>query len=49
MSLDQPFEPSNAARKHPDGSISSPPLEDMKPFLSDEEMDENMYIPRITE
>lgn len=49
VSLDQPFEPSNAARKHPDGSISSPPLEDMKPFLSDEEMDENMYIPRITE
>ena len=47
VSIDQPFEPSNAARKHPDGSISSPPLEDMKPFLSDEEMDENMFIPRV--
>lgn len=49
VSIDQPFEPSNAAKKHPDGSLSSPPLEDMKPFLSDEEMDENMYIPRVNE
>ncbi len=47
VSLDQPFEPGNAAKKHSDGSISSPPLEDMKPFLSDEEMDENMFIPRV--
>ena len=49
VSIDQPFEPSNAAKKHPDGSLSSPPLEDMKPFLSDEEMEENMFIPRIRE
>ena len=49
VSMDQPFEPGNAAKKHPDGSISSPPLEDMKPFLSDEEMDENMFIPRVIE
>lgn len=47
VSWDQPFEPSNAAKKLPDGSIISPPLEDMSPFLSDEEMDENMFIPRI--
>lgn len=49
VSLDQPFEPSNAAKKHPDGSISSPPLEDMKPFLSEEEMNDNMFIERIRE
>jgi len=27
----------------------SPPLEDLTPFLSDEEMEENMIVPRIIE
>ena len=27
----------------------SPPLEDLSPFLPDEEMDANMMIPRIKE
>ena len=49
VSLDQPFEPGSAVKKHPDGSLSSPPLEDLKPFLSDEELDANMFIPRVTE
>lgn len=49
VSLDQPFQPGSAVKKHPDGSLSSPPLEDLKPFLSDEEMDENMFIPRVKE
>lgn len=49
VSIDQPFEPSNSAKKLADGSITSPPLEDMSPFLSDEEMDENMFIPRVKE
>lgn len=49
VSIDQPFEPSNSAKKLPDGSITSPPLEDMSPFLTDEEMDENMFIPRVKE
>ena len=30
-----------------DGSIVSAPLEDLAPFLPDEEMDEIMIIPRI--
>ena len=49
VSLDQPFEPGSAVKKHPDGTLSSPPLEDLKPFLPDEELDEAMFIPRVKE
>lgn len=49
VSRDQNFEPKSAAKRLPDGSMISPPLEDMSPFLSDEEMDRNMIIPRIKE
>ena len=41
---DQVWEPKNSARREPDGSITSPPLEDMAPFLSREELKKNMYI-----
>ena len=40
----QAFEPKSATKKLPDGSLYSPPLEDMAPFLSKEELKENMYI-----
>ena len=33
----------------PDGTLVSPPLEDLSPFLPDEEMDKLMIIPRIKE
>ncbi len=49
VSTDQVFEPKSSARKMPDGTITSPPLEDLAPFLPDEEMDANMIIPRIRE
>lgn len=49
VSLDQAFEPRSAVKRHPDGSLSSPPLEDLCPFLSEEELAENMLIPRIEE
>jgi acetolactate synthase-1/2/3 large subunit len=42
---DQPFEPRISSRQLPDGSIVSSNLEDMFPFLSDEEMAENMLVP----
>ena len=45
----QNFEPKSSAKKLPDGSLVSPPLEDLSPFLSDEEMDANMIIERIKE
>lgn len=49
VSRDQNFEPKSAAKRLPDGTMVSPPLEDLSPFLPDEEMDENMMIPRIRE
>ena len=47
VSRDQNFEPKSAAKRLPDGTMVSPPLEDLSPFLPDEEMDRNMIIPRI--
>jgi acetolactate synthase-1/2/3 large subunit len=41
----QGFEPRLAARSLPDGRIVSPPLEDMFPFLSREELADNLLIP----
>lgn len=39
--------PKASSRKLPDGTMVSAPLEDMAPFLSDEELEENMYIPSL--
>ena len=47
VSIDQPFEPGSAVKKHPDGSLSSPPLEDMKPFLPADELKNQMFIPLV--
>ena len=46
VSTDREFEPKSSGKRLPDGSIVSPPLEDLTPFLSDEEMEENMIVPR---
>lgn len=43
----QIFEPKSATMKRPDGSLVSPPLEDLAPFISREELAENMYIPMM--
>ena len=43
----QKFEPKSATMKRPDGSLVSPPLEDLAPFISREELAENMYIPMM--
>ena len=47
VTLDQNFEPKSSAKRLPDGTLVSPPLEDLSPFLPDEEMDKLMIIPRI--
>ena len=44
---DQPFAPKLGAKQLPDGRIVSPPLEDLSPFLSREELKENMVIDLI--
>jgi acetolactate synthase-1/2/3 large subunit len=40
----QPFAPKLGAKQHPDGRITSPPLEDLSPFLSRDELRDNMII-----
>lgn len=49
VSIEQKFEPKSATKKLEDGSLFSPPLEDLAPFLPREELKENMYIPLIDE
>ena len=39
---EQIFEPKSATKRLPDGTLYSPPLEDMYPFLSREELERNM-------
>lgn len=47
VTLTQQFLPKSAAKRLPDGSIISPPLEDLAPYLPDEEMDRIMLVPRV--
>jgi len=42
---EQPFEPRVSARQLPDGRMVSSNLEDMSPFLSDQELADNMVVP----
>ena len=43
------FAPKLGAKQWPDGRITSPPLEDLSPFLSREELRENMLIDLVEE
>ena len=43
------FEPKSATKRLPDGSLFSPPLEDLAPFLDREELKSIMKIPMIEE
>ncbi len=43
------FAPKLGAKQHPDGRITSPALEDLSPFLSREELRDNMIIELIDE
>lgn len=43
-STDQFFEPKSATKRLEDGTLLSPPLEDLYPFLNRDELKENMYI-----
>lgn len=45
----QGWEPKSAARRLEDGRLVSPPLEDLAPFLSREELAENMFIDMLEE
>ena len=43
------FEPKSATKRLPDGTLVSPPLEDLAPFLDRDELKSIMKIPMITE
>lgn len=45
----QVWEPKSSAKKLKDGTLVSPPLEDLAPFLSEKELKDNMYIPLVSE
>ena len=45
VDTNQKFEPKNATKKLADGTLVSPPLEDLAPFLPREELEKIMIIP----
>ena len=45
----QVWEPKSATKRLPDGTLFSPPLEDLAPFLPREELKRQMYIPLVDE
>ena len=45
----QVWEPKSATKRLEDGTLVSPPLEDLAPFLSKEELEKNMIIPLMDE
>lgn len=49
LTLTQQFAPKASSKRLPDGRMITKPLEDMAPFLSREEMEENMIVPMMIE
>jgi len=49
VSTEQNFEPKSATKRLPDGTLISPPLEDLAPFLERDEYLSNMIIEPISE
>lgn len=46
---EQVWEPKSSTKRLEDGTLVSPPLEDLSPFLPREELKKNMFIPLIDE
>ncbi len=45
----QVWEPKSSTKRLPDGTLVSPPLEDLAPFLPREELEQQMFIPLVDE
>ena len=45
----QVWEPKSSTKRLPDGTLVSPPLEDLAPFLPREELEKQMFIPMLKE
>ena len=48
VSIEQKFEPKSATKRLEDGTLVSPPLEDLAPFLDRDEFYSNMIIKPIS-
>ncbi|MGN0656334.1 MAG: thiamine pyrophosphate-binding protein [Ruminiclostridium sp.] len=46
---EQVWEPKSSTKRLPDGTLVSPPLEDLAPFLPREELERQMFIPMVGE
>lgn len=46
---EQVWEPKSSTKRLPDGTLISPPLEDLAPFLDRDELKKQMFIPMIEE
>ena len=46
---EQVWEPKSSTKRLADGTLISPPLEDLAPFLPREELKGNMFIPLVDE
>ena len=44
---EQVWEPKSATKRLEDGTLVSPPLEDLAPFLPREELEKQMFIPLV--
>lgn len=49
VNIDQKFEPKSATKRLEDGTLVSPPLEDLAPFIDRDELKEIMFIPMVDE
>ena len=49
VSSEQNFEPKSATKRLEDGTLVSPPLEDLAPFLPREEVLKNLYVNPVEE
>ena len=49
VSTEQVFEPKSSTKRLENGTLVSPPLEDLAPFLPREELAQNMFIPMVPE
>ena len=46
---EQRWEPKSSTKRLPDGTLVSPPLEDLAPFLPREELEKIMIVPMVDE
>ena len=49
IDTEQVWEPKSSTKRLPDGTLVSPPLEDLAPFLPREELEKQMFIPMVDE